>query len=155
MHLISVYVLERSQTVRTPRAEVFEFFAEAANLERLTPPFLGFNILTALPIEMRVGALIDYKIRLHGVPMKWKTRIAEYQPDDHFVDEQLAGPYKRWHHLHTFADAPGGGTVIGDRVTYQLPFGPLGRLVHTLFVRRQLRTIFDYRAQIMADRFGA
>ena len=148
-----MYVLERSQFVPRPRGEVFPFFADAANLERLTPPFLGFTILTPQPIEMRPGARIDYRIRLNGIPMTWQTEITEFVPGERFVDVQLRGPYKLWRHTHTFTDTL-GGTELGDRVEYELPLGPLGRLAHRAFVHRQLKTIFDYRAQVMRDLFG-
>lgn len=148
-----MYVLERSQFVPRPRGDVFPFFADAANLERLTPPFLGFTILTPQPIEMRPGARIDYRIRLNGIPMTWQTEIIELVPGERFVDVQLRGPYKLWRHTHTFADTL-GGTELGDRVEYELPLGPLGRLAHRVFVQRQLKTIFDYRAQVMRDLFG-
>ncbi len=148
-----MYVLERSQRVTTPRAEVFAFFADAANLERMTPPQLGFTILTPQPIAMKKGAQIDYRIKLYGIPMKWKTVIDEYDPDDSFIDVQLKGPYAIWRHTHTFADVE-GGTELGDRVVYELPFGPLGRVVHAAFVRRQLAQIFDYRERVMRELFG-
>ena len=148
-----MYVLERTQVVPCPLSEVFAFFADAANLERMTPPFLGFQIKTPLPIAMSTGTLIDYKISLHGIPMKWRTRIAEYVPGVRFVDEQLKGPYKVWHHTHEFRAVPGGTEVV-DRVQYELPFGPLGAIAHALFVRRQLKTIFDHRERTMSQLFG-
>ena len=148
-----MYVLERSQVVPKSRDEVFPFFADAANLERITPPFLGFKILTPQPIEMKPGTLIDYRIKLQGIPMKWKTLIEEFQPNEKFIDVQLKGPYARWHHTHTFRDVP-GGTEVGDRVEYELPLGPLGKVAHAAFVKRQLTTIFDYRAQVMRELFG-
>ena len=147
-----MYILERSLVVPRGIDEVFPFFADAANLERLTPPFLGFTILTPTPIEMRPGTLIDYRIKLNGIPMKWRTLIESFEPPYRFVDTQLAGPYKRWHHTHTFREVP-GGTELGDRVEYTLPFGPLGRIAHVL-VKRQLKTIFDYRTQVMREMFG-
>ena len=150
-----MYELERMQRVAAPRHEVFEFFADAANLEQLTPPELGFEILTPQPIAMHPGTRIAYRITLHHVPMTWHTLIETFAPDDRFVDIQLKGPYKLWHHTHTFADAPGGGTTLGDHVRYELPFGPLGTVAHALFVKRQLRRIFDYRQRVMVERFGA
>jgi len=132
---------------------VFAFFADAANLERMTPPQLGFTILTPQPIEMKKGAQIDYRIKLYGIPMKWKTVIEEYDPDDRFIDVQLKGPYAMWRHTHTFVDVE-GGTQLGDRVVYELPFGPLGRVVHAAFVRRQLAQIFDHRERVMRELFG-
>lgn len=119
----------------------------------MTPPQLGFTILTPQPIEMKKGARIDYRIKLYGIPMKWKTVIDEYEPDDRFIDVQLKGPYAVWRHTHTFIDVE-GGTELGDRVVYELPFGPLGRVVHAAFVRRQLAQIFDYRERVMRELFG-
>lgn len=148
-----MYRLERTQTVLSPLPEVFPFFADARNLQELTPPSLAFTILSPLPIEMRPGAIIDYRIRLYGVPMKWRTVIEEYEPEHHFVDVQERGPYKTWRHLHTFRSVP-GGTELGDVVEYELPLGPLGRIAHAALVRRQLDTIFAYRAEVMAARFG-
>lgn len=148
-----MYVLERTHVVPRPRAEVFPFFADAANLERITPPFLGFKILTPPPIEMRAGTLIDYRIKLQGVPLRWRTLIEQFEPNERFVDVQVKGPYARWHHTHTFRDVP-GGTEVGDRVEYALPLGPLGRAAHAVFVERQLRTIFAYRATVMRELFG-
>jgi len=142
------------QQVAAPRDEVFAFFADAANLEQLTPPELGFEILTPQPIAMHPGTRIAYKITLHRVPMTWHTLIEAFSPNERFVDVQLKGPYKQWHHTHTFADAPGGGTRLGDHVRYELPFGPLGAVAHALFVKRQLRRIFDYRGRVMVERFG-
>jgi hypothetical protein len=149
-----MYTLERQQRVAAPRHEVFAFFADAANLERMTPPLLGFEILTPQPILMHAGTHIDYRIKLHGIPMTWQTLIESYEPDDRFIDVQLKGPYKVWHHTHTFADAPDGGTELGDCVRYVLPFGLLGTIAHALVVKRQLRQIFDYRAEVMRELFG-
>lgn len=148
-----MYTLERTLVVPRSRDEVFPFFADAANLERLTPPFLGFTILTPLPIDMRAGALIDYRIKLNGIPMRWRTLIESYDPPNSFVDTQVKGPYAHWHHTHTFRDVP-GGTEIGDVVRYELPLGPLGRLAHAVMVKRQLATIFDYRTRVMMELFG-
>ena len=148
----AVHQLERKQFVPRPRDEVFAFFAEARNLETLTPAFLNFRILTPLPLAMHGGTLIDYQIRLSGIPMRWRTRIETFEPPVRFVDVQLSGPYRYWHHAHEFQDAPGGTWVI-DRVTYALPFGILGKLAHWLFVRRALERIFEFRQQRLAEIF--
>ena len=143
---------ERQQFVPRPRDEVFAFFAEAQNLEMLTPAFLNFRILTPRPLDMRNGTLIDYRIRLGRIPMRWRTRIETFDAPLRFVDVQLSGPYRYWHHLHEFQDVPGGTWVI-DWITYSLPFGFLGALAHWLFVRRALGRIFDYRQQRLAEGF--
>ncbi len=149
------YVLEREQHIQRPLTEVFDFFADAENLGRLTPPSLTFTIETPRPIVMKPGTLIDYRIGLFGIPMRWKTRIEEWVPNERFVDVQLRGPYAYWHHLHTFETAPDGGTLIRDRVTYRPPLGPLGVLAKHLFVARQLDTIFDFRRKAVEEIFGA
>ena len=148
------HVLERTQLIPRPREEVFAFFADAHNLERITPPSLRFRILTPDPIVLGPGALIDYRLSLFGVPFGWRTLIEAYQPAVRFVDMQVRGPYRRWHHTHTFEDAP-GGTLMRDRVEYELPLGPLGRLAQALLVRRQLRAIFDHRREVIARLFPA
>ena len=150
MHL---YTLTRAMDVPTPLAKVFAFFEKAENLERLTPSTLGFQILTPLPIAMHPGTVIDYVIRVSGLPMHWRTLITDYDPPRGFVDVQLKGPYSIWHHTHRFAAIP-GGTCLIDEVRYALPFGPLGRLAHALFVGRQLRRIFDFRAEVIRGLFG-
>lgn len=147
------YRFEQVQNIPRSRCEVFAFFADAHNLERLTPPFLGFTILTPDPIEMKDGAIIDYALRLYGVSLKWKTRIEAFSPESHFVDFQLRGPYRYWHHLHEF-ETVAGGTRMRDVVDYQLPLGPLGNVAHALFVRRSLERIFAYRRQAIGEIFG-
>lgn len=132
-----------------PRAEVFAFFAEARNLETLTPSWLRFEVLTPAPIVMRAGTLIDYRIRVHGLPIRWRTEIAAWEPPHRFVDTQLRGPYTLWHHTHTFEERD-GGTLCGDTVRYR-PRG--GALLHWLFVRRDVARIFAYRQQRLRELF--
>ena len=138
------HLLEQEQLIHRPRPEVFAFFADAANLERITPEALHFEIRSPQPIAMRAGATIDYQLSLFGLKFHWRTLIESFAPDSGFVDVQTKGPYRSWRHSHAFSDAP-GGTLVRDRVEYELPFGPLGELAHRLFVARQLRHIFDFR----------
>jgi ligand-binding SRPBCC domain-containing protein len=145
-----IHVLERQQRIERPLAEVFPFYADAANLERITPPWLGFEVTTPQPIEMRAGALIEYCLRLHGIPVKWRTRIEEWSPPHRFVDAQLSGPYTLWHHTHTFRADGDAATILGDRVRYAIPFGPAGELARALFVAKDLERIFDYRREAVA-----
>ena len=145
--MLRYHVLKSEQRLPGTPAEVFPFFADAHNLEAITPSWLSFRVTTPLPVEMRAGALIEYRLRLHGIPIAWLTRIEEWLPGVRFVDQQLAGPYRLWHHTHEFEPDGQGGTVMRDTVRYALPGGPLGALPHALFVRRELATIFDYRAR--------
>ncbi len=140
-----VYTLQREQMLPRPIDRVFAFFADAANLEAITPPWLRFQILTPQPIAMGPGTLIEYRLRLRGMPIRWVTRIEQWEPPTRFSDVQLRGPYRLWGHLHTFEPC-GAGTRMCDLVRYALPFGPLGRLAHRLIVQSDLDAIFDYRA---------
>jgi ligand-binding SRPBCC domain-containing protein len=142
------HLLVSSTIVRRGIAEVFDFFSDPANLARITPPALGFRITTALPIAMRAGTLIDYTIRVAGVRLRWRTRIAEWEPGVQFVDEQLKGPYNKWVHRHSFQSVP-EGTLVHDEVRYRLPLFPLGEVAYPL-VRRQLDRIFAFRKQQIA-----
>jgi ligand-binding SRPBCC domain-containing protein len=130
--------------------EVFSFFGEAVNLETITPRFLEFRILSPRPIQMAPGTLIDYVLRLHGVKLRWRTEIREWNPPFGFTDVQLRGPYKTWIHQHRFEAVP-GGTLMRDVVHYELPLGWLGRLVERWWVRRDVERIFDYRAQAIGS----
>lgn len=133
-----------------PREKVFPFFADARNLETLTPPWLNFNVLTPGHIEMRDGALIDYQLRVHGLPVCWRTEITGWNPPYSFCDEQRRGPYRRWRHTHTFMEKD-GGTLCRDEVVYAVPGGAL---VNRLFVQRDVKRIFAYRAQALQKHFG-
>jgi ligand-binding SRPBCC domain-containing protein len=150
---MSVHVLEREQLVAAPPEKVFAFFALARNLERLTPPWLRFAVLSPEPIEMAPGTLIEYRLRLHGLPLRWTSRIEEWEPGRAFVDRQLSGPYRLWEHRHDFSGLD-GGTVVRDRVRYALPLGPLGNLAHAGFVRRDLERIFDFRREAVRRELG-
>jgi ligand-binding SRPBCC domain-containing protein len=133
------------QVLTPPPEELFGFFGNALNLEAITPPWLGFRVVTPEPIQMGPGTLIEYRLELHGVPIRWRTKIAVWDPPRRFVDVQLSGPYRMWHHTHDFEPAPGGGTLMRDTVRYALPLGPLGEIAHRLLVRRDLERIFDFR----------
>lgn len=138
------YVLERTQVVPGHLETVFSFFEDPMNLEALTPPWLRFEVTSATDDHVRQGTEIAYRLRWQGIPVGWRSRISEYEKDRYFADEMLRGPYASWHHRHDFAAVP-SGVEIRDRVTYRLPMGPVGRVVHRLVVRAQLEAIFDYR----------
>lgn len=144
------FVLTASMEIALPREEVFDFFSDAMQLESITPPWLNFSVLTDHPIEMREGLLLDYKLYLHWVPIKWRTKICNWDPPFRFVDMQLRGPYKRWHHEHTFEEV-GGKTIVHDRVHY-IPRG--GSLIHHWFVKPDLMKIFNYRQSRLREIFG-
>jgi ligand-binding SRPBCC domain-containing protein len=142
-----VHVLERSQRVRVSIDQVFAFFSQAENLEKVTPPWLHFQLLTPTPVEMRAGTLLDYRLRLHQVPVRWRTRIEVWEPPTNFRDIQLRGPYALWDHSHSFERDGDGAVIMHDRVRYAMPLGALGQLAHAAFVKRDLERIFDYRQQ--------
>ena len=151
---MKIYSLKREQFIDKPAEQVFEFFNRPENLSRITPPWLGFKIMTPPPLVMKEGALVDYSIRLLIFRIHWRTIISLYDPPHRFVDEQLKGPYSFWHHTHTFAPKE-GGTLIIDEVRYVLPLGFIGRIINWLFIRWQLKKIFDYRAEIIENFFQA
>ncbi|MBN1513991.1 MAG: SRPBCC family protein [Phycisphaerae bacterium] len=144
------FCLESELWLPRPRAEVFPFFANAFNLEMLTPPFLNFRVLTPGPIEMRAGARIDYRLRLHGLPLQWQSEITVWDPPRRFVDEQRRGPYRRWVHEHRFEDRQ-GGTQVFDSVHYDVYGGPL---IERLLVRRDVQNIFAYRHRRLLEIFA-
>ena len=148
------YLLERSQIIPRSRRETFAFFSDAFNLERITPPFLRFRILTPAPIRMEAGALIEYRLALFGVPLYWQTLIESWTPDESFVDRQLKGPYALWRHTHSFEEQGPREILMRDVVEYRVPYGLLGSIVHNLFIKRWLAYIFDYRAALTARLLG-
>lgn len=148
------YVLERSQRLELPIERAFEFFSRARNLTAITPPWMGFEVVTPGPIEMRPGALIDYRLKLHGVPVRWRTRIAVWEPPVRFIDVQIRGPYALWEHTHTFEPCGEHAVRIDDRVRYAMPLGMIGRAAHAAFVKRDLDRVFAYRERAVAERLG-
>lgn len=147
------YILTRSLTLEIPRKQVFDFFSNAANLERITPPELEFHIVTPQPIELKQGALIDYRLKMYGIPMNWRTEISVWNPPHSFTDRQLSGPYGQWIHRHTFTELTENKTQIEDEVKYRMPLEPVGDIAH-FFVRAQLDHIFDFRQKAVAEIFS-
>lgn len=145
-----IFELHRQILVSRPLEEVFDFFSKAENLEALTPPWVDFEILTPTPIEMKVGALIDYQLRLHGIPLKWRSEISAWDPPHRFVDEQRRGPYRLWIHEHKFEERD-GATLVSDDVRYAV-LG--GKLVQRFFVAPDLKRIFQYRHEHLLRTFG-
>ena len=153
--MADIYNLTTWLWLPEPRERLFDFFADAHNLERITPPFLRFRVLNTAPITMGPGALIDYKLRLHGLPITWRTEIATWEPPARFCDTQLRGPYREWIHTHTF-DEHDGGTMVRDAVRYRLP-GPFfaSRIVNALMVAPDTKKIFEFRHEALCEAFNA
>jgi ligand-binding SRPBCC domain-containing protein len=147
---VHIHLLERSQRVEVPAERAFDFYVDALNLEPMTPPWLHFEVTTP-GVVLRQGARLDYKLRLHGVPVRWQTRIEVWEPPERFVDIQAKGPYSLWEHTHLFEKDGDDAVLIHDRVRYAIPLGPLGALAHRLFVRRDLERIFDYRRKTASE----
>ncbi len=147
---MKTYTIDQEQWLPRPRDLVFPFFADAGNLQAITPPWVGFEIMTPRPIEMKAGALIDYRIHLHGIPVPWRTEITAWEPPFRFVDTQRRGPYRKWVHTHSFEERD-GGTLCRDHVEYAVPGGAL---IHWLFVSRDVRRIFEHRRRVL-DRLFA
>ena len=144
------HILTRKLTLDLPIEKIFEFFADAGNLERITPPELSFHIVTPQPIRIQKGTLIDYRLKLRGISLKWRTEITEWNPPFSFTDEALKSPYKQWIHRHTFTAQDENKTLIEDEVKYRLPFAPFGDLAHFI-VKRELNYIFDFRQKSVAE----
>jgi ligand-binding SRPBCC domain-containing protein len=141
-----VHVLHREQLLPHPVAAVFPFFGDAGNLEAITPPLLSFRIVAQEPLVMAAGTRLEYRLRVHGIPVSWRTLIAEWSPPHRFVDMQTSGPYAIWHHTHEFREAGEGRTLMTDTVRYAIAYGVFGELARRLVVRRDLERIFDHRA---------
>jgi ligand-binding SRPBCC domain-containing protein len=148
-----MYILRREQWIERPIDQVFAFFADARNLEQITPPWVGFKILFMSTDCIAEGTIIRYRLRLHGIPLHWRTKICAWDPPSSFVDEQTRGPYKIWRHTHRF-EAHGNRTKMLDEVQYALPFGIFGRIVHWLKVSKDVSRIFDYRRDRINELFG-
>ena len=145
-------VLEGEQWLPVPLERVFPFFADALNLETITPGWLRFRVVTPEPIPMRVGQTIDYRLRVHGVPIRWQSQITAWEPPYRFVDEQRKGPYKLWRHEHLFMERAGGTEII-DRVEYAVRGGPLAAWIDALLVRGDVQRIFEHRAEAIREIF--
>ncbi len=150
---MKIHVLTREQRLDQPPDEVFPFFAEARNLEQITPGFLHFRVLGQEPEQMGEGTLIRYSLRLRGIPIRWLTRIEQWEPSRRFVDSQLKGPYRLWHHTHDF-EPDSGGTLMRDTVRYAMRAGPLGEMVHRPLVAPDLAKIFDHRIERIEELFS-
>jgi ligand-binding SRPBCC domain-containing protein len=148
MPMSAIHVLRREQRLDAPPAAVFPFFADPRNLEAITPPLLRFRLLTPEPVAMGAGTFLQYALRLHGVPVRWDTLIQEWEPPARFVDVQVRGPYRLWHHTHELvAVDDGSATLMRDTVRYALPFGVFGEIARRTVVRRDLEAIFAFRAE--------
>jgi ligand-binding SRPBCC domain-containing protein len=147
-----VYTLEREQWVPRSPDQMFLFFSDARNLEKITPPWLSFRVVSVAPEPIVPGTLIHYRLRVRGIPFRWTTKITEWNPPHSFIDIELSGPYAQWIHTHRF-EARNGGTLLTDRVEYALPLGFLGRIAHGLLVKRDVEGIFDYRRQKIEEMF--
>ena len=145
-------IVEAEQWIKRPIGEVFEFFSDARNLERITPDFLKFKVLSMSTPVIGPGTIITYKLRVRGVPISWKSRIDGWNPPHGFSDTQILGPYKKWLHVHDFYEKD-GGTVLWDRVEYKLHLAPLMRLPFMGFVARDIKAIFEYRQKVIQDLF--
>jgi len=145
-----MHTLIKETVIDKPLLQVFDFFSRAENLNKITPPDLNFEIISPLPIEMKQGALIDYKIKINGIPFKWKTEITVFETNKRFIDTQLKGPYKIWIHEHIFEERD-GKTYMKDIVQFKSPGWIFEPIINSLFVEKRVREIFDYREKILVD----
>ena len=151
---MKTYTFKKEQEISKNILEVFDFFSRPENLSIITPPKMQFNIMTPSPIEMKDGALIDYTVKILGLPIKWRTLITKYDPPNIFIDQQLKGPYSLWHHTHTFKKINDNETLIGDTVIYAVPFSFIGSIVHSIYIKRDLERIFSYRTKKIKEIFN-
>ncbi|HEX3156247.1 MAG TPA: SRPBCC family protein [Candidatus Angelobacter sp.] len=149
----ATYILNFKQQVQRPLPEIFDFFSRAENLEALTPPWLNFRILNVNPQPVQQGTMINYSLRVHGIPLRWTSEIVEWEPPHCFVDLQLRGPYKLWRHEHRFEPSD-GGTLISDTISLSLPLGFLGQLAYKIKVRSDVQEIFAFRKNKIRTLFG-
>ena len=149
---MKLYKIESKQIINKPLEDVFSFFSRPENLSLITPARLNFNILTPAPIQMRQGTVIDYTIKIFKLPIHWRTLITTYEPPFKFVDEQMKGPYTLWHHTHIFRETDEGVEII-DKVHYSIPAGVLGRLLHLLWIKNDLKNIFEHRRVVIEKLF--
>jgi ligand-binding SRPBCC domain-containing protein len=151
---MAIHTLEETQILPASLETCWSFFSDPRNLAQITPPELGFEFISALPPRVYPGLMIEYRVRpLLGIPLNWLTEITQVCEPYFFVDEQRIGPYRIWHHEHRFSDAGNGTVAMHDKVTYVLPFGPLGEIVHPLLVKPQLRRIFEFRNEAVRKIF--
>ena len=151
---MKLYTLNKEQVISKNISEVFDFFSKPENLSTITPPKMNFHILTSSPINMKKGALIDYTINIMFIPIRWRTLITKYDPPYSFIDQQIKGPYSRWHHTHTFTKINENETLIKDTVLYSVPLGFIGRIVHWIYIERDLKKIFSYRKKKINEIFS-
>jgi len=147
-----MHSLTKTTTINRPIQEVFDFFSKAENLNKITPPDLQFKILSPLPILIKKGALIDYKIKINGIPFIWRTEISEWELNKRFIDRQVKGPYKIWIHEHSFEER-NGITYMTDYVQFLSPGWILEPIINKLFIEKKVKGIFEYREKILADLF--
>lgn len=150
-----IYTLETSQEINIPLQEAWDFFSSPSNLEKITPSKMGFKITSRIDKKAYAGQIITYKVGiLPGIESNWVTEITQVEQESFFIDEQRFGPYKMWHHEHWFYPQPNGKTLMKDKISYKLPFGFLGHIAQTLFIKQQLKTIFEYRFQTLETYFN-
>ena len=144
---MKLYTFKKEQKISKSIIDVFDFFSKPENLSVITPNKMDFRILTPSPIEMKEGTLIDYTVKIMSFPIRWRTLITKYDPPNTFIDQQLKGPYSMWHHTHLFEKINDNETLIKDIILYAVPFSFIGSITHSLYIKRDLENIFDYRSK--------